>query len=68
MVTGNCALTEAEDPVSAEDAAGPVEHAVRESAAAARTAVALPAVLSRERRVAGKRREVTELLRRMKQT
>jgi hypothetical protein len=76
MVTGNWAL--ADDVVLASEAveAGPVEHAVRESAAAARTAVALPAVLSRERRVVpaaveppgtadrpGKRGEVTELLR-----
>jgi len=75
MVTGNCALADEGALASEAVEAGPVEQAVRESTAAARTAVALPAVLSRERRVVpaaavrgtvwrpGKRGEVTELLR-----
>ena len=51
MVTGKCALVDNVALASEAVETGPVEHAVRESAVAARTAVALPAVLSRERRV-----------------
>jgi ribosomal protein S7 len=66
MVTGNCELLELEVLASDVEDAGPVEQAVRVSAAAARTAVALPADLKSVRRVAlgpKKRGEVTELLR-----
>jgi hypothetical protein len=76
MVTGNCELADwLAAAVPVPDAAGPVEHAVSVSAAAARTAVALPAVLSSTRRKGPaarplrpapkpeKRGEVTELLR-----
>ncbi|BAS11496.1 hypothetical protein AHiyo4_49180 [Arthrobacter sp. Hiyo4] len=52
MVTGNCELLELEVLTSEAEDAGPVEHADRVSAAAARTAVALPAVLNSVRRVA----------------
>jgi hypothetical protein len=52
MVTGNCALLELEAVESVLDVAGPVEQAERLSAAAARTAVALPADLNSVRRVA----------------
>src|SRR5215207_7461612 len=65
MVTGNCELLELEALASVVEDAGPVEHAERVSAAAARTAVALPADLNSVRRVAlgpEKRGEVTELL------
>jgi hypothetical protein len=66
MVTGNCALLEVEVVASEVEDAGPVEQAVRLSAAAARTAVTLPADLNSVRRVAvgpEKWGEVTELLR-----
>ena len=65
MVTGNCELLELEALASPAEEAGPVEQADRVSAAAARTAVALPADLNSVRRVAlgpEKRGEVTELL------
>jgi hypothetical protein len=65
MATGNCELLELEASASVVEDAGPVEQAERVSAAAARTAVALPADLNSVRRVAlrpAKRGEVTELL------
>jgi hypothetical protein len=65
MVTGNCELLELAALASVVEEAGPVAQAERVSAAAARTAVALPADLNSVRRVAlgpGKRVEVTELL------
>src|SRR5690349_17995634 len=71
IVTGNCALLELEAVESALELAGPVEQAERVSAAAARTAVALPADLNSVRRVVlgpGKRGEVTELLKWLKRT
>src|SRR5688500_1315610 len=71
MVTGSCALEDSAADEAEEEAAGPVEQPVRASAAAA-TAVALPAVLSKARREVAapgtrpepeKRGEITELLR-----
>jgi hypothetical protein len=65
MVTGNCELLELDAVESELEVAGPVEQAERVSAAAAKTAVALPADLNSVRRVAlgpEKRGEVTELL------
>ena len=71
MVTGNWVLLELDAVESELEVAGPVEQAERVSAAAARTAVALPADFNSVRRVAlgpGKRGEVTELLKSMKRT
>jgi hypothetical protein len=71
MVTGNCELLELAALASVVEDAEPVEQAERVSAAAARTAVALPADLNSVRRVAlgpEKRGEVTKLLKWMKQT
>jgi hypothetical protein len=64
MVTGNAALL-LELPASATEEAGPVEQAESVSAAAAKTAPALPAEENRVRREGrgpGKRGEVTGLL------
>jgi hypothetical protein len=71
MVTGNCELLELVAVESVLDVAGPVEQAERVRAAAARTAVALPADLNSLRRVVlgpGKRGEDTELLKWLKRT
>jgi hypothetical protein len=64
-VTGNCELLELEVLASEVVDAGPVEQAERVSAAAARTAVALPADLNSVRRVVPapeKRGEAIEFL------